>query len=144
MQTFSSPAVFAPVEDARVIVVTFPDVPDAISQGDGEAGAREMGADALGVALLGLLSLRRRLPSASKPLAGQITLSVDADVAAKIAVIEAFRGAGITQAELARRLGKDGREVRRILDLDHATKVQSLQAALAALGKRLGIGVEAA
>lgn len=129
MRTFSYPAVFEPVEEVRVIVVTFPDVPDAISQGDGEAEAREMGADALGVSLLGLLSLGRRLPSASKPPAGHITLSVDAGVAAKIAVIEAFQGAGINQAELARRLRKDGREIRRILDPDHATKVQSLQVA---------------
>ena len=144
MRTFSYPAVFEPGEVEGVVVVTFPDVPEAISQGEDEADAREMGADALGVALLGLLSVGRILPAASKTRPGQINLSVDAAIGAKLAVIEAFASAGITQAELAKRLGKDGREVRRILDPDHATKVPMLQAALAALGKRLVIGVEAA
>ncbi|WP_158809019.1 type II toxin-antitoxin system HicB family antitoxin [Beijerinckia sp. L45] len=144
MRTFAYPAVFEPGENANVIVVTFPDVPEAISQGDGEADARAMGSDALGVALLGLLSVDRPLPIASKPRPGQIVLSVDADIAAKIAVIEAFKAAQITQTELAKRLGKDAKEVRRILDPDHATKMPALVAALAALGRRLVIGVEAA
>ena len=144
MQTFSYPAIFEPGEGAGTIVVTFPDVPEAISQGESDADARAMGADALGVALLGILSLGRRLPKPSRVRAGQICLSVDAGIAAKLAVIEAFNGAGVTQAELARRLGKDGREVRRILNPDHGTKVPALQAALAALGKRLVVGVEAA
>ena len=144
MRTFTYPAAFEPGERQGVIVVTFPDVPEAISEGDNEADAREMGSDALGVALLGLLSTGRPLPVPSPPRRGQVSLSVDAAVAAKIAVIEAFGEAGITQAELARRLGKDAREVRRILDPDHSTKVPALAAALAALGRRLVIGVEAA
>lgn len=144
MRTFTYPAIFEPGERQSVIVVTFPDVPEAISEGENETDAREMGSDALGVALLGLLSVGRALPVASSPKQGQMLLSVEAAVAAKIAVIEAFGEAGITQAELARRLGKDAREVRRILDPDHSTKVPSLAAALAALGRRLVVGVEAA
>ena len=144
MRTFTYPAIFEPGERQGVIVVTFPDVPEAISEGENETDAREMGSDALGVALLGLLSVGRALPVASSPKQGQMLLSVEAAVAAKIAVIEAFGEAGITQAELARRLGKDAREVRRILDPDHSTKVPSLAAALAALGRRLVVGVEAA
>ena len=46
--------------------------------------------------------------------------------------------------ELAKRLGKDAKEIRRILDPDHATKIPALVAALAALGRRLVVGVEAA
>lgn len=144
MRTFTYPAIFESGENAGVIVVTFPDVPEAISQVDNEADAREMGSDALGVALLSLLSINRPLPKASKPRPGQIMLSVDAAMAAKIAVIEAFKEARITQAELATRLGKDAKEIRRILDPDHATKMPALVSALAALGRRLVIGVEAA
>ena len=144
MQTFTYPAVFEAGERHGVIVVTFPDVPEAITEGDGEAEAREMASDALGVALLGILSVGRPLPSPSPTRKGQMAIGVDADVAAKLAVIEAFRDAGLTQAELARRLGKDAREVRRILDIDHRTKMSALAAALAALGRRLVIGVEAA
>jgi antitoxin HicB len=144
MHTFTYPAIFEPGEKAGAIVVTFPDVPEAISQGYDDADARTMGSDALGVALLGLLSIDRPLPDASKPQPGQIMLSVDADVAAKLAVIEAFKASQITQTELAKRLRKDTKEVRRILNPDHATKMPALVSALAALGRRLVISVEAA
>ena len=144
MRTFTYPARFEPGERGGVIVVSFPDVPEAISEGNDDIEAREMGSDALGVALLGLLSVGRELPSPSRPKPSQVLLSVDAAIAAKLAVIEAFREAGITQAELARRLGKDAREIRRYLDPDHRTKIPALSAALVALGRRLVVGVEAA
>jgi antitoxin HicB len=69
---------------------------------------------------------------------------VEPEIAAKIAVLEAFADAGISKAELARRIGKDEREVRRILDPMHATKLGALRAALSALGRRLVVGVEKA
>jgi antitoxin HicB len=65
-------------------------------------------------------------------------------VAAKLAVLEAFRDAGITKAELARRLDKDEKEVRRILDPRHSTKLPALTEALHALGRRLVVAVEKA
>jgi antitoxin HicB len=42
---------------------------------------------------------------------------------------------------LARRIGKDEKEVRRILDPKHPTKLPALTAALRALGKRLVVAV---
>ena len=145
MRTFYAyPAVLEPGDEPDNIVVTFPDVPEAISQGRGDADALAMGSDALGVALLGVLEAKRALPKPSKPAKGQVLLSVAPELAAKIAVIEAFRAAAVTQVELATSLGKDVKEVRRILDPDHPTKLPTLVAALAALGRRLVVGVEAA
>jgi antitoxin HicB len=65
-------------------------------------------------------------------------------VAAKLAVLEAFADAGISKSELGRRIGRDEKEVRRILDPLHPTKLPLLSAALAALGRRLVVGVEEA
>ena len=62
-------------------------------------------------------------------------------MAAKLAVLDAFRASGLSKPELSRRLGRD-EEVRRILDPMHPTKLPTLRAALAALGRRLVIGVE--
>jgi antitoxin HicB len=45
---------------------------------------------------------------------------------------------------LARRLRKDEKEIRRILDPRHPTKLPALIAALRALGKRLVVGIEEA
>jgi antitoxin HicB len=59
----------------------------------------------------------------------------------KLAVLEAFGAAGISKSELARRLGKDEKEVRRMLDPRHPTKLPALTAVLRALGKRLVVGV---
>ncbi len=64
------------------------------------------------------------------------------ETAAKLALIEAVREAGISKSELARRLGKDEKQARRILDPMHPTKLVTLIAALRALGQRLVIGVE--
>ena len=57
------------------------------------------------------------------------------------AVLESFVAAGISKSELARRIGRDEKEVRRILDPKHATKLPALTSALHALGRRLVVGV---
>ena len=73
-----------------------------------------------------------------------VSVSVAPDVAAKLAVLEAFREAGITKSELGRRINKDEKEARRILNPTHPTKLPALTATLRALGRRLVIGMEKA
>lgn len=51
-------------------------------------------------------------------------------VAAKLAIDQATRDAGLTQAALAERLGCDPRQVRRLLDLDQRSRLDQLKAAL--------------
>ena len=69
-------------------------------------------------------------------------IAVPPDAAAKLAVLQAFREAGISKSELGRRVNRDEKEVRRILDPKHPTKLPALTAALRALGHRLVIGIE--
>ena len=145
MQTFVFYAQFEPGDRKDVTVVSFPDVPEAITQGKGEAEAREMAEDALGLALLSYWERGLPLPKAKAgPKRGRRMepIAVAPDVAAKLAVLEAFTEAKISKTELARRLGKDEKEVRRLLDPRHPTKLQPLAGALRTLGKRLVIGVE--
>jgi antitoxin HicB len=130
--------------DRRGVVVTFPDVPEAITQGDDEADARTMAEEALGLALLSYLARGLTLPKAKAKGPGTVPVAVAPDVAAKLAVLEAFAETGVSKAELARRLGKDEKEVRRILDPRHPTKLPTLTEALRVLGKRLVIAVEEA
>jgi antitoxin HicB len=140
MRTYAYAAQVEPGDEGG-LVVTFPDLPEAITQGEDEGDARVMAADALGLVLLTYLAQGRRLPEAT-PVAGGLLVSVEPEVAAKLAILEAFRDAGISKSELARRIGKDEKEVRRLLDPMHATRLPALQAALAALGRRLVVGVE--
>lgn len=141
MTTFSYPVRFEPGDDPAVIVVTFPDIPEAITEGTGLVEARAMAADALGLALLAYLKAGRPLPEPGRRRRAE-WIAVEPDVAAKIALILAFAEAGLTQRHLARRLGKDEKEIRRMLDPMHPTKLSSLSTALKALGHRLVVSVE--
>lgn len=139
LRTYAYPVVLEAGDDDGVVVASFPDVPEAVTEGDGAAEARHAASDALGLALLAYLRCGRALPEAS---AGADRIAPAPDVTAKIAVLEAFTRAGITRTELARRLGRDEKEARRILDPMHPTKLPALTAALAALGVRLVVGIE--
>ena len=143
MRTFVFRAVFEP-GDKRGIVVTFPDVPEAITQGNDVTDARAMAEEALGLALLSYPTRGQPLPKARARGRDMVPITVAPDVAAKLAVLEAFAEANISKVELARRLGKDEKEVRRILDPKHPTKLSALTETLRALGKRLIVAVEAA
>ena len=144
MKTYAYAAEFEPGDRRGVIVVSFPDVPEAITQGDDMADARAQAEEALGLALLSYPQRGLPLPKAKAKAKRLITIAVAPEVAAKLAVLEAFALAGISKSELARRMEKDEKEVRRILDPRHATKLPAMVDALRALGKRLVIGVEEA
>ena len=116
MKAYAYRAQFESGDRRGNIVVSFPDVPEAITQGRGEADARSMAEEALGLVLLSYLQRGKALPKPRAKGRGLIDIAVAPDVAAKLAVLESFTAAGITKSELARRIGKDEKEVRRILD----------------------------
>jgi len=131
---------FAPEEDGGFLV-TFPDVPEAITQGDDRTDARASAIDALAVALRGRLADGKPLPEPKAKGKDLVAIPVEPETALKIAVIEAFAKAGISKTEFARRMGKPATEPYRILDPDHPTKLAALKDALAALGKEVVVAV---
>ena len=112
----------------------FADVPEAITAGTNEVEALDRAQDALVVALSSYLDDGRPLPVPSKAKRSQPMIVLPPRVALKLAIHEAMCGQGVTQVQLGELLGIDGRQVRRILDLDHESKLSQLEAALAALG----------
>lgn len=122
-------------------LVTFPDVPEAITAGSDEAEARSNAVEALGLALRGRLADGRPLPAPRRPRREHVRIAVDPEDALKLALVEAFARSGLSKSEFARRLGKADTEGRRILDPDHPTKLGVMQAALALLGKAVVISV---
>jgi len=141
MRTFVYRARFEP-GDRRGIVVSFPDVPEAITEGRDEAEACEQAEAALGLALLTYPARGLALPRPRARGAGLVSIAVEPGVAAKLALLEAIRVRGLSQRAFARLIGKDEKEARRILDPTHATKLATLTAALRKLGQRLVIAVE--
>lgn len=119
------------------VLVTFPDVPDAITHGETKEAALENASEALGMALRGYLADDEPLPQAKHR--SDIKVAVDPADAIKIAVIDRFRTLDISKSELARRLGKTEGEARRILDPDYPSKIGVMQEALKAMGQTIVI-----
>lgn len=116
-------------------VVSFPDIPEALTQGDTREDALAMGLDALVTAFEFYFEESQKIPAPSA-ITGDF-VEVPLSVAAKVILLNAFLDDGLTQVELASRMKTKKQEVTRIFDLHHTTKIDTIQKALLALGKRL-------
>jgi antitoxin HicB len=128
---------------ARSVLVRFPDFPEALTEGADEHDALTQATDCLEEAIAGRIRRAEAIP-ASRSRRGCRMIPVPALMAAKAALYLALREASITRRELAARLGCDEKEVRRLLDPRHPSKLPRLQRALAQLGKRLVVEMRAA
>jgi antitoxin HicB len=126
------------------IIAQAVDAPGALTVGRDEPDAIRQAVDALITLFAELMAQGEPLPQPSRPKRGQPCATLPPTVAAKLAIYGAMRDAGIGEAALAERLGCELRQVRRLLDLDHPSRLDQLDAALAALGKRLVLEVHAA
>ena len=81
------------------------------------------------------------LPQPSPPQAGETMVALSALGMAKMALYQAMREQGVGRAELARRLRWHLAQVNRVLDPRHASKMEQVEAAVAALGLRLVVEV---
>ena len=119
------------------MTVTFPDVPEAITCGDDLEEALRHAVDALEAGLSTYIDRRLDLPRPSKPKRGQRIVTPTALGTAKLALYLEMRAQKVTKAALARRLGCHMPQVDRLLDLSHSSRLEQVETALAALGKRL-------
>ena len=124
--------------------VTFRDVPEAITEGDSREEAVLRAEDALESALAMYIAAGEPLPPPSKAEADEVMVPLSALGMAKTALYDAMREQGVGRAELARRLRWHLPQVARLLDLRHASRMEHVEAALAALGLRLIIEVSRA
>ncbi len=113
------------------------DLPQLVTGGATVAEALDMASDALEVVVAGHMAMGEDIPPPSAPESGERLVSVPAPMAAKAAVWRAWRVSGISKSELARRMGVAENEVRRVLDPNHATRLDRLDQAARALGARL-------
>jgi antitoxin HicB len=141
MFSFSYPASFRRDEDGRPFV-SFPDFPHAHTDGKDVREAMEEAIDCLGSVLAQAIAEKQSIPSPSKLKRGQRLVPVPLWIAGKLALYLTMREKNITNSELARRLGVRETVIRRMLDPDHDTKSEKLQAALEALGKRFIIHLD--
>jgi antitoxin HicB len=144
MRNFSYPATLTSGDRPGRFTVTFKDVPEAITWGDGLEDTLWQATDCLEEAMAGRIRRGDDIPIPSKPRKRQHLIPVPAPMASKAALYLAMCELGLTKVGLAKRLGCDEKEVRRLLDPRHPSKLPRIEAALAALGKQLVVGVQAA
>ena len=141
-ETFAYPASVVR-DEAGFYLVTFPDFPEAATDGESHEAALEEASDALEEAIAGRMNRGDAIPHPGKRKARKALVPVPAQMAVKAALYMAVKEAGIRNTELAKRLDADEKEIRRLLDPHHRSKLPRLEAALEAVGKKLVIGIEA-
>jgi len=134
---------FTPDRAAGGFVVTFPDVPEAITQGDSEEEAIEYARDVLQMALATYMERGMDVPSPRR-LRGKNyrTISLPALTEAKLSLYMAMRQASLSSADLARRLHSRKSDVDRLLDPEHPSALGEIERALKAVGKRLVLSLK--
>ena len=99
--------------------------------------------DCLVTALYGCIRFREAVPTPS-PARGRPLISVPPLVAMKLALYGAMREQGVSNAELAQRLGVGEKVVAALLHLKRRSYLGQLERALAELGVRLEMRVRRA
>src|SRR5487761_1038914 len=127
--------------DGGTFVASFPDLPQAHTAGRTKAAALARACSALETAFAALMGDRKDIPRPS-PAKGRAAIALPPLSAAKIGLYRAMRAAGVSKAELARRLDWHPPQVDRLLDLRHASRLDQIEQALHCLGKRLAIDVQ--
>ena len=134
------PVHLTPQPDGSVLV-RFPDVPEALTDGDSLHDARVQAVDCLVAALGGYVQEGREIPQASHPEPDEATIVLPSLIAAKLELYQAMRAARLSAGGLGARLGQGETAARRLLDLDHRSHLEQIEEALAVLGKRLIVEV---
>ena len=118
-------------------VVTFPDIPEAITGGWSWQEALEMAEDCLSVALSIYVDKREDIPVPSPLADGQVLIPVPLLVAAKLTLYTAMRKQSITNVDLAAQLGLQEKAVDRLLDPMRRSHISQIEKALRAVGHSL-------
>jgi len=138
---FAYPASLARGPDGRYSV-TFPDLPDAITQGEDRQDALAMATDCLAETLGARIAERADIPAPSARKHGQVRVTVPVHVAIKAALYVAMKEEGVSLSELARILDGQPVQVRRLLDPGLASSMKRLDQALSAIGRRVCVSLE--
>lgn len=137
------PALLQPEPDGGYSV-TFRDIPEAITQGDTLDQAQVAAVDALTTAMDFYFEGGRPVPQPSAVQAGEVLVALPPSIATKVALLNLMLAEKVRPADLARAMKAKPQEVNRLLDLHHATKIDTIAEAFAALGRRLDFRVSKA
>lgn len=128
-------------DDNDTFLVTCPDLPEVTTFGEDEGDALLRARDAIEEALAARIAHRQDIPAPTG--AEGIPVDLPLLTAMKIELYLTAKRAGVRKSDLAKRLNAHGPQVDRLFDLRHASKVEQIEGAFHALGKRIEFQVRA-
>lgn len=144
MENFIYPARLTSEHQEGGFVVTFSDFPEAITQGKDTLSALSDASDCLEETIANRIVMNLPIPRPSRIGKQDHGVPLPVQMAAKAALYLAMSEAKISKVELAKRLHCDEKEVRRLLDPRHPSKLPRIELALAMVGRRLVLGFQVA
>lgn len=129
------------LDDNGTVMVTVPSLPEVVTfyeQGDNLETRMKLTRSAIEEALAARIADQRDIPPSEE---GPDTIGLRLMASLKVALYRAIRDAGITRAELARRLGWNRESVDRLFRLDHSSKLEQIEAAMKALDMEVDVEV---
>ena len=133
------PVTLTPDETDDGFVVTFRDIPEAITQGETREDALAMALEAVEVAMEFYFEDKRSVPMPSKLKRGELAVELPPSLSAKILLLNEMLKQDIRPAELARRLKTTPQEVNRLTNLRHTSRIDGIADALHAMGRHLDL-----
>lgn len=128
-------------DDNGTTLVTFPDVPEAMTFAGPDDVALARAEEALRTALAVYMADRRPLPAGAPRGQTGMTISLGLLESMKLAIYQAMLERGWRKADLARALDQNPRQIDRLFDLGHASPVAQLEGALKAMGREVQFAV---
>lgn len=122
--------------DDEAVLVTSPDFPELTTFGEDRDEALERAVAALEEAVAARIYDRLDIPTASQ---GETRVLLPTLTAVKVILYQSMRDQGVGKAELARRLRWHLPQVDRVLDVQHHSRLDQMDAALGAIGLRLEV-----
>ncbi len=122
------------------LIAKVPDLPGTMTEGEDKAEALAEAADALATMLATLIRHKEDIPRPS-PAKGRDTVQPPAQMAVKAALYLSARESGLGNADLARLLEMDPKDVRRLLNHRHNSTLDSMERAIKALGHKLMVSL---
>lgn len=134
------PATLTP-DTNDTFLVEFRDIPEAVGVGKTVDEAYQSALDGLETAFSIYMDERHPIPAPSELQDSEHAIYLPVSVQTKLALYHEMLSQGITKAELARRLSVNQKQVDRLWDLSHSSKLEMLEKAFSVIGKRLQLAI---
>jgi antitoxin HicB len=131
-------------DENDTLFIVCPSVPGMVTFAETQADVVRWSTDAIETVLQSYMADGTPIPPGDPPVAGKTHVRLSLLATLKLQLYEACRLSGVSRAELARRLGWHREQVDRLFRLNHASRLDQLEAAFGAVGREIAVHVHVA